>query len=41
MILDHYEMRQAYLRALEVQQRMLEQQQEQKDDDEQKELQPV
>lgn len=41
MILDHYEMRQAYLRALEVQQKMIEQQQEKKDDDEQKELQPV
>ncbi len=37
-MVDHYEMRQAYLRALQVQKEMLESQDEEGDDDKQTEL---
>jgi len=37
MIVDHYEMRQAYLRALQVQKQMLESQDKEGDEDDQEE----
>lgn len=37
-MVDHYEMRQAYLRALQVQKEMLESQDQEGDEDEQTEL---
>lgn len=39
--MDHYEMRQAYLRALQVQQKMLESQNTKEGDNEQEELESV